>query len=130
MKLAGQFLRFGVVGAAGYVVDVAILYLMLKLGLDLYTARIVSFITAASSTWVGNRLYTFTEGASKRRKPGSEWAKYVAAMTLGGLANYGAYALLITFLALVREHHWLAVAGGTGAGLFINFWLARRILYR
>lgn len=130
MKLSGQFLRFSMVGAAGYFVDVAVLYLMLHLGLDLYSARAISFLTAATSTWIGNRLFTFTAGSSARQRLSREWAGYVAAMTLGGLANYGAYALLITFLAVFHDHPWLAVAGGTGAGLLINFALARRILYR
>lgn len=130
MKLAGQFLRFGIVGAAGYVVDVAVLYLMIHLGLDLYSARVVSFVTAASSTWLGNRYYTFATAAAQQQKLGSEWARYIAAMTLGGLANYSAYALLITLFEVFKSHPWLAVAGGTAAGLVINFLLARRILYR
>jgi len=130
MKLSGQFLRFGIVGAVGYFIDVAVLYLMLYLGLDLYSARVISFISAATSTWIGNRLFTFTTSGSPGRKLSREWAAYIAAMALGGLANYGAYAMLITFLVVLRDHPWLAVAGGTSAGLLINFVLARRILYK
>ena len=128
--LSAQFLRFSIVGAAGYFVDVGVLYLMLHLGLDLYSARVVSFLTAATSTWIGNRWYTFSVNESSRQSLSREWAAYVGAMSLGGLANYGAYALLITFFVVFRDHPWLAVAGGTGAGLLINFVLARRILYK
>ena len=128
--LTRQFLRFSIVGAAGFVVDVSILYLLSHWGLDLYSARIISFLIAATSTWIGNRLFTFSSGRSQQRKLSTEWATYLAAMTLGGLTNYGTYALLITFLMIFREHPWLAVAGGTGAGLLINFVLARRILYQ
>jgi len=128
MKLAHQFTRFSVVGAAGFVVDVSVLYLMRHLGLDLYTARIVSFVAAATSTWIGNRLFTFRAGSASAKKMSGEWAVYLAAMTLGGMVNYATYALLIHFLPLFHDHPWLAVAGGTGAGLLINFVLARRIL--
>lgn len=130
MKLAGQFLRFSVIGGAGFIVDVAVLYLFHYLGLDLYSARIVSFISAATATWAGNRLFTFRSGPGTTRRMTGEWAVYLAAMTLGGLINYGAYVLLITFLPLFHEHPWMAVAGGTAAGLSVNFLLARKILYR
>ena len=129
MTLGAQFLRFGVVGAGGFVVDVAVLYLMLHLGLGLYSARLVSFLTAATATWVGNRLFTFPTKQPRRRKLAGEWARYVTGMGLGGLANYGTYALLVTLSVLFRDHPWLAVAGGTAAGLLINFVLARRILH-
>jgi putative flippase GtrA len=97
MRLTVQFLRFAIIGAAGFLVDVGVLYLLRRSGLDLYSA---------------------------------EWSLYLGAMTFGGLVNYGVYALLITLLALFRDNPWLAVAGGTGAGMLINFLFARRILYR
>lgn len=130
MTLGRQFLRFSIIGGFGFVVDVAVLYLLRHLGLDLYTARVISFIAAASATWLGNRVFTFQSQAGSRKKLTGEWATYLLAMTLGGLVNYATYALLITFIPLFHQHPWLAVAGGTGAGLLINFSTARRILYR
>ena len=126
----GQFLRFSLVGAAGFAVDVAVLYLARGQGLDLYSARLFSFLAAATFTWLGNRHFTFGSPAAAPRKLGGEWASYLGAMALGGLVNYGTYAALVTWLVPFREHPWLSVAGGTGAGLLINFLLARRILYR
>jgi len=130
MKLSGQFLRFSLVGGAGFLVDVGVLYAMHRAGLDLYSARVVSFLAAASFTWLGNRAFTFASGRRGGGRLGGEWAVYVAAMAFGGLVNYGAYAALITWLPLFRDQPWMAVAGGTGAGLLINFVMARRILYR
>jgi putative flippase GtrA len=51
-------------------------------------------------------------------------------MAAGGLVNYGVYAGLVFQFMLFRSQPWLAVAAGTGAGLLLNFVLARRILYR
>ena len=110
--------------------DVVVLYLSNHLGLDLYSARLVSFTSAATFTWAGNRWFTFSSGARTAQPLGREWAIYVAAMALGGLVNYTTYAALITWIPLFHEQPWLAVAGGTAAGLLINFVLARRILYR
>jgi putative flippase GtrA len=130
MKLSSQFFRFSLIGGAGFVVDVAVLYLARHLGLDLYIARLVSFTAAATFTWAGNRLFTFNSDSSPARELGREWGVYLMAMALGGGVNYGTYAALITWIPLLYEQPWLAVAGGTAAGLLINFFLARRILYR
>lgn len=130
MRLTAQFSRFAVIGGAGFFVDVGVLYLFLGLGLDPYSARVISFIAAATFTWLGNRAFTFRSPATHGRRFASEWLLYVVAMAIGGLVNYGVYALLITLTALFREQPWMAVAGGTGAGMLINFLFARRILYR
>lgn len=130
MKPTGQFLRFIIVGAAGFGVDVGVLYLARAQGLDLYTARLLSFIAAASFTWLGNRRFTFRTPDTEGRRLRSEWLTYLGAMGVGGLVNYGVYAALVTWVLLFHTHPWLAVAGGTGTGLLINFLLARQILYR
>ena len=130
MMLTAQFMRFAVIGTAGFVVDVGVLYLVRRLGLDLYSARVVSFLCAASFTWLGNRLYTFRTPTGPDQRFAAEWFLYLSAMALGGLVNYGVYALLVTVLPLFHDHPWLAVAGGTGAGMLINFLFARRLLYR
>jgi putative flippase GtrA len=130
MTLSAQFSRFAIIGAAGFFVDVGVLYLLRRYGLDLYSARVFSFIAAATFTWMGNRLFTFRTASPASRRLTTEWFLYLGAMTTGGLVNYGVYALLVTLFALFRGHPWLAVAGGTGAGMLINFLFARRILYR
>jgi putative flippase GtrA len=130
MKLSAQFLRFAAVGAAGFLVDVGVLYALHYLGLDLYLARLLSFLAAATFTWLGNRRFTFAAPARRAARLGGEWASYVAAMGLGGLVNYGTYAVLITLFELFRAQPWLAVAAGTGAGLAVNFVTARHILHR
>ena len=49
-----QFLRFGVVGTLGFLVDTAVLYLGLALGLGLYLGRAISYLAAASANWALN----------------------------------------------------------------------------
>jgi len=130
MSIARQFVRFSAIGTAGFLIDVAVLYGLRSVGLDLYSARLVSFVTAATATWLGNRSFTFDTGRRSPARLPREYATYLAAMTLGGLVNYGIYAVLITWLEPFRQQPWLAVAGGTGAGLLINFLTARKILYQ
>ena len=58
-QLLLEFLRFGVVGTIGFVVDTAVLYAGLALGLGLYGGRAVSYLAAATTTWALNRVWTF-----------------------------------------------------------------------
>jgi putative flippase GtrA len=123
-----QFLRFCVVGAAGFLVDAGILQtLVAGLGLNPYASRLVSFLAAATATWWMNRHYTFVAA----RKPSrAEWQAYVGLMVLGALINYGAFALCIAFWRLALAQPWLAVAVGSVAGLGVNFSTSRLFFRR
>jgi putative flippase GtrA len=114
-----QFLRFAVAGAVGFVVDVAVLYLLLALGLGYYLGRLLSFLTAAFTTWQINRRYAFSTQAGADRV--RERLRYLLAMLGGGIINYGIYALIVYS---APWGHWvplLAVAAGSIAGLAANF---------
>ncbi len=130
MLLHRQFIRFAFIGGAGFLVDVAVLYLLHAAGFNLYIARLVSFTVAATATWMGNRHFTFGLRTDPRAGVCGEWLRYILAMTAGGLVNYSVYAILIYLLIWFRDQLWLAVAAGTGAGMLLNFALARRLLYQ
>ena len=57
-RLAMQFLRFGTVGAADFVVDTAVVY-GLRGMIGIYAAGAAAYCVAATFTWVFNRLWTF-----------------------------------------------------------------------
>jgi putative flippase GtrA len=123
-----QFLRFAIVGAAGFVVDAGCLYLVVhELGGGLYVGRLVSYLTAASFTWALNRRYTFgSRGADKLTR---EWLKFLAANAAGGLINYGVYAVLVSASEIVSTWPVIGVAAGSLAGLIANFFLSRRFVF-
>jgi len=129
MQLRHQVLRFSVIGGFAFIVDVGVLYSLHARGIDLYTARVFSFIAAATFSWLGNRLYTFQSAATQLRKLPGEWLKYLFAMLLGGSVNYAIYSLAISQVELILANPWVGVAAGTGGGLLVNFILARKILY-
>lgn len=126
--ILGQFLRFGVVGTAGFLMDAAVLYLMLALGLGPYAGRVVSYLAAASLTFALNRAWTFRSAA--RAPVARQWGAFVALNLLGFAANYGTYAALIAGSATVAAHPVLGVAAGSVAGMFINFAVSRRFVFR
>ncbi len=130
MRLGHQFFRFAVIGAVGFVVDVGVLYALRHAGLDLYSARLLSFTAAATATWLGNRGYTFAGGGKRVAALHREWLNYVMAMGIGGLTNYAVYAVLISSFNRFHSHPWMAVAAGTATAMVLNFVLARRLLYQ
>lgn len=122
-----EFLRFGVVGTIGFVVDTAVLYAGLALGLGLYGGRAVSYLVAATTTWALNRLWTF-----RGRGDGpvhQQWALFLLVNLVGFAMNYGTYAALIAFVPLVAAHPVLGVAAGAVAGMFGNFVLTRQLVF-
>ena len=127
-KLLAEFLRFGVVGTVGFVVDTAVLYAGLALGLGLYGGRALSYLVAASTTWALNRLWTFRgrgEGSAHR-----QWALFLVVNLIGFAVNYGTYAALIALVPMVSAHPVIGVAAGAIAGMFGNFVLSRRLVFR
>lgn len=123
-----QFLRFGMVGVAGFAVDASVLAAALTIGAGVYGGRVLSYVAAASVTWALNRLWTFRDRTSGRV---GQWARFLAVNALGGAVNYGVYALM------VLQHGSrsvafavFAAAVGSLCGLAFNFLLSRRLVFR
>jgi len=128
IKLLVQFAMFGTVGLIGFVIDTATVYALWH-SAGLYVAGLVAYFTAATGTWVCNRLWTF------RHVPSSDawhvqWARFLTA-NLGGFAiNRGLYVLLVTFVDLAARAPVIAVFAGALAGMTLNFNLSRKMVFR
>ena len=112
-----------------FAVDAGVLQLLVSFaGLDPYSARVVSFLCAVTTTWLFNRQITFRGGS--RLPLHREWALYVGTQLGGATLNSAVYALLVFSFALVREWPVLGVAAGSLAGLTVNFIAAKRVVFR
>jgi putative flippase GtrA len=128
--LPRQFLRFGSVGIAGFLVDAGVLRGLVELGLGVYTGRVISFLAAATTTWVLNRSFTFRrDAASAFAHPAAEWASYLGLMAVGGLVNYGIYSMAVLLSPTIHAYPEIGVALGSLAGMLINFWSAKRVIF-
>ncbi len=129
---SSQFLRFGIVGGTGFFVNEAALYAAIHfLKFGPYVGGIFAFLITVTFTWGGNRLLTFRDKAAHGLKHMlEEWAKFVAANTLGFVVNYVVYAALVTFAPAPLNSPYLALAFGTLAGLIFNFTLSKRFVFR
>jgi putative flippase GtrA len=116
----GEFARFAVIGVVGFIVDYSTLKLLVMLfNIDLYSGRLLSFLTAATGNWMLNRRFTFKQTRKESRF--RQWLKYLGANGVGFAVNYSTYAALITYVPIAKIHFVLALAAGSIAGLSFNF---------
>jgi putative flippase GtrA len=125
--IIAQFLRFGIVGAVGFLVDTATVYAV-RDPWGLYGAGLAGYVTAASSNWILNRVWTFRgQGSGPAHR---QWAMFMLTNLGGFVLNRGTYAALVTFVAAAARQPVIAVAAGAVAGLLVNFTLSRRLVFR
>ena len=95
--LESQFLRFCLVGASGYAVNLAVYAALLTGGLHYLAAAAFAFLVAAASNYAWNRTWTFRT----TRVP---------------VVGQGARALLVSGLSLGANQLFLLVLVAAGAG--------------
>ncbi|MDE1900102.1 MAG: GtrA family protein [Alphaproteobacteria bacterium] len=123
-----QFAKFGAVGALGFVVDSAFLYFgIYVLGLGRVAAGFFSFPFAVTFTWFGNRVFTFRDAAPM--PVARQLSKFAAICAVGLVFNRGTYSLLVHNVPLVYHYPVLGLLAGTAAGMFFNFFAARRHVF-
>jgi putative flippase GtrA len=127
VRLVAELLRFGVVGVAGFVVDASVLTVAIALGLGPWFGRVLSYLAAATTTFLLNRAWTFRD--AERSQPVRQWLLFLLVNLVGFACNYGTYAALISFVPVVAAHPVLGVAAGSLAGLMGNFVLARHFVF-
>lgn len=82
-----KFLKFGVVGASGMVVHFGVLYLLRDvIGINQYVANTIGFITAATTNYILNRIWTFR---SHEKQVAVEYLKFIAVSVIGLGINNG-----------------------------------------
>lgn len=128
MKSARSLLWFCLAGVVGLVVDVAVL-MGVRDWLGPYAGRLVSFLAAATATWLLNRRLAFG-GRPAEVGVWAEYVRYLGLMATGGAVNYATYSALAWSLGHSALQLALFVAAGSLAGLVFNYLGASNWLYR
>lgn len=127
--LLSQFLRFGLVGAVGTLIDLSVIALLVDgLGVWFGWARLAGFLVAVTANFVNNDRFTFT--GPREAAPLVRWARFVATSSLGMAVNYAVSMALFLHIPLFAEFYPLAATCGTVAGMGINFAGARIYAFR
>jgi putative flippase GtrA len=122
-----QFLRFGVIGTAGFVWDTIIVYALAP-HLGKYAAGIVSYFIVASINWGLNRIWTYGHIAHGARH--KQLMLFLLANSIGLVLNRGTYIALIHYVPFCSTYLVVPVAAGGICGMFVNFFLSRRLVFK
>jgi putative flippase GtrA len=125
--LVTQFIQFGMVGVVGFCADTTTVY-TLSPWIGPYAAGALAYLVAASVVWLLNRTWTYRHlsHAAMHR----QWAKFLLANTVGFSLNRGTYFALLATSPFCRSVLIVPVAAGAVAGMFVNFTLSRRLVFR
>lgn len=123
-----NFLRFGLVGVVGFVVDAGVLQALVTLGgWGPVESRAISVPAAVLATWLLNRSITF------RDYEGSAWrslVRYVAVSAAGASVNFAVYTLLVLASSAMAAHPLLPLAVASGVALIVNYLGSRHFAFR
>jgi putative flippase GtrA len=127
-----SILRFGLIGAAGYVVDVGVLaFATGRLGFGFIPGRGCSIFVAMCFTWLGNRYVTFPERRARGLSAtAEEWLKFMGANAVGASVNYATSVFLVHFAPMPLDNKYSAQACGVLAGLLFNFTLSNKLVFK
>lgn len=138
MKLSGEFFRFAVVGAVGFIVDASVLQILVSwFDSNLLIARIFSYLTAATATWSLHRVYTFRDqlAAPESRLASlraliEQWFRFVLTNGFGASLNYAIYAACILSSDACSTYPVAGVALGSLVALAFNFVISKRFVFK
>lgn len=118
-----QFLKFGVVGAIGTLINMTVFEALRFAGLHYLASSSVSFLVAATGNYLLNRRWTFKAS----RDSFSSWMLYVLVNLVGLASNLAVLSSLTEWAGWPVSVSQLC---GIGAGMVFNFLLSRALVFR
>jgi putative flippase GtrA len=120
-----QFVKFGIVGASGFLVNLAVFTLLQRgTALPIWFDFSLAFMIGGVSNYFLNRVWTFKSSAHA----GKEGAKFLFVSLLALLVGDVVIWLLETVLQYHRHHTVWFVA--TLSGMFLNFFVNKYWTFR
>jgi putative flippase GtrA len=127
-RLAREAWLFTLVGAIGFCVDGGLLLVSHeRLGLAWPFARLLSFTSAVTVTWLLNRRLTFSNQSGTLTL--DEWRRYFAVNGVGAALNLGIFLMLMEFVPSFSSHPLIALAIAATVALTFNFFMSRRLVF-
>jgi putative flippase GtrA len=125
-KLSIRFLKFGLVGAAGFLVDAGTLALVLKTtALDPFSARIIAIGVALCATWLLNRTVTFGKSG---HTAGAEAMRYGGVGIAGSVMNYVFYSAVL--IAAPQAGAFFALCLASAAVMVFSYFGYSRLVFQ
>ena len=118
-----MFFRFLCVGGIGFIIDIAITYLLIALKADPWIARIPAIFFAMLFTWLANRFFTYE---FKKNRSLKEALSYASVSLVVSIFNYAIYV----YLVYSGIQPVVAITIATLCQAILSFNLYRRIVFK
>lgn len=125
--ISEDFIRFGIVGTSGFLLDTATVY-ALRGWIGLYFAGAAGFLVAASVNWAINRFWSFRHKVHDTLR--KQWLRFMLINSVGFVFNRGSFFVLISMSNLFYSEPVLAIVIGSFIGLGFNYFLSKRFVFR
>lgn len=128
-----RFIKFACVGAFGFLVDSLCFFLFYEvLACTPFFARCLAFIFAATSTWLGNRYFTFSNGnvpTQAKQTIGKEWLRFMAVATFSLMPNLACFQLASIYCVRHGITIYVAFVLGVLTGMMSNYFLSAQFVF-
>ena len=123
-----QFVKFGIVGASGFVVNLVLFTLLQRVVPNhaaagpYYTIYSISFLAGGVSNWLLNRVWTFRSSSH----PGKEGLQFMTVSVLALLVGLAVSAVVAPYLGHGHKTWFVATCAGIVVNFFVNkYWTFR-----
>lgn len=124
-----SFLRFGLVGTVGFIVDGGLLQTLVSVaGWGPVEARLASFPTAVFVTWLLNRKITFRESANVPAY--RSLLRYVVVSLAGASVNLFVYTALVLVSSEMAARPLVPLAIASIVALIVNYLGSKHFAFR
>lgn len=128
MSDMSRFMRFGLVGALGFVVDAGVMQLLVSFaGVGAIEARAVSIPTAVFATWLLNRSFTFGKTADAALP---SLVRYAAVSAGGAIINFLVYTALVLASSTLEAQPMIPLAIASIVALVFNYLGSKHFAFR
>jgi putative flippase GtrA len=131
----GMFTRFALVGVSISLIDVGLLYLLIALDMNVYLARVPSYLTAMTAGYILNRYFTFHHLETGRALWHSILRHY-SVHSVGGAINYAVFIGTLIIgqrlggeVAASATLPFIAVWVGGLVGMCFNFFFSKKLVF-
>lgn len=130
-----MFARFALVGVTISLIDAAVLYLLLALGVDAHIGRVISLGASVSCGYLLNRYFTFHH-IETGRALWESLLRHYSVNSIGSALNIGVYSAVLLIgqhlggqVAAAATLPLLAVWIGGLAGMSFNFFFSKKMVF-
>ena len=126
-KILQEFLTFGLIGLNALILEILIIFILVRIGIYPEYCRVISIPIAITFTWYFNRRFTFRNKNPKKIK---QYSKYFFLILCGITINYSVYIYVLQILVAFEYAFIIALCMGSLSSMLFNFGLSKFIVFK